>query len=71
MAAKKTQKRLKIFDYDPRLLPFEADLQLRMDNYKRKKRELVGRSGKLIDFANGFDNNSLFHFFSLNFNYKI
>ena len=55
MAAKKTQKRLKIFDYDPRLLPFEADLQLRMDNYKRKKRELVGRSGKLIDFANAHE----------------
>ena len=43
----------KIFTYDPYLLPFERDIQLRMDNYARKRRELVGSKGSLKDFANG------------------
>ena len=43
----------KIFEYDPSLKPFESDIQLRMNNYYNKKRELVGDNGKLIDFANG------------------
>ena len=43
----------KIFEYDPLLKPFASDIQLRMDNYARKKRELLGDDGKLIDFANG------------------
>lgn len=43
----------KIFDYDPSLLPYESDIELRMRNYHNKKRELVGDNGKLIDFANG------------------
>ena len=50
-----SERKLKIFDYDPRLLPFEADINLRMENYKRKKRELVGRGGRLIDFANAHE----------------
>ena len=45
----------KIFKHDPYLLPFEADIELRMDNYARKKRELVGTGGKLCDFANGHE----------------
>ena len=45
----------KIFDYDPYLKPFESDIQLRMDNYARKKAQLVGENGKLIDFANGHE----------------
>ena len=50
-----SERKLKIFDYDPRLLPFEADINLRMENYKKKKRELVGRGGRLIDFANAHE----------------
>ena len=43
----------KIFEYDPALKAFESDINLRMNNYYNKKRELVGDNGKLIDFANG------------------
>ena len=43
----------KIFDYDPSLLPYESEIELRMDNYNKKKKELVGDSGRLVDFANG------------------
>ena len=49
------KKMLKIFEYDPRLLEFESDIQLRMDNYYRKREELVGKKGKLIDFANAHE----------------
>ena len=45
----------KILEYDPGLLPYEADIKLRMDNYTRKKRELVGARGKLCAFANGHE----------------
>jgi len=45
----------KIFEYDPILLAFENDINLRMNNYKRKKRELLGKNGKLIDFANAHE----------------
>ena len=43
----------KIFEHDPLLLQFENDIQLRMDNYAKKKNELVGDDGHLNDFANG------------------
>ena len=43
----------KIFEHDPYLLPFESDIDLRMNNYARKKKELVGEGGSLRDFANG------------------
>lgn len=45
----------RIFEYDPYLLPYEQDIDLRMDNYKKKKKELVGYRGKLCDFANGHE----------------
>ena len=45
----------KIFEHDPGLLPYKNDIFLRMDNYARKKDELVGRDGKLYDFANGHE----------------
>ena len=48
------EKKLKIFEYDPRLLEFESDINLRMENYKKKRYELVGKRGRLIDFANAF-----------------
>ena len=47
--------RYKIFDRDPSLLPFETDIELRMKNYAQKKLELVGKKGKLRDFANGHE----------------
>ena len=45
----------KIFEHDPYLLPFARDIELRMENYARKKRELVGARGKLCNFANGHE----------------
>ena len=42
----------KIFDIDPALLSYEGDIRLRMDNFRRKKAELVGENGSLCDFAN-------------------
>lgn len=45
----------KIFERDPGLLPFENDINQRMLNYKKKKAELVGKTGKLCDFANGHE----------------
>ena len=45
----------KIFEHDPLLLPYKNDIFLRMDNYARKKDELVGINGRLTDFANGHE----------------
>ena len=45
----------KIFEYDPSLLPYAADIDQRMKNYARKKKELVGVDGCLRDFANGHE----------------
>ena len=45
----------KIFEYDPQLLPFEKDIQLRMDNYARKKKQLLKDSATLSEFANGHE----------------
>ena len=44
----------KIFEYDPQLLPYKKDIDLRMKRYRQKKEELVGKSGSLRDFANGY-----------------
>ena len=46
---------LKIFEHDPYLLPFEADIEQRMKNFENKKRELVGEGGSLSEFANGYE----------------
>ena len=43
----------RIFEYDPYLKPFAADIELRMNNYQNKKKELLPNGGKLTDFANG------------------
>jgi 1,4-alpha-glucan branching enzyme len=43
----------KIFEYDPFLLPYQKDIEIRMENYHRKRAELVGDNGKLVDFADG------------------
>ncbi len=45
----------KIFEYDPYLLPFEADINQRMENYKNKRRELLRGGKNLRDFANGHE----------------
>ena len=43
----------KILEIDPYLKSFENDIDLRMDNYKRKRYELLGEDGSIVDFANG------------------
>ena len=44
----------KIFEYDPQLLPYKRDINLRMRRYHQKREELVGKGGSLRDFANGY-----------------
>ena len=43
----------RILEIDPYLKSFEQDINLRMDNYKRKKNELIGDEQSIADFANG------------------
>ena len=43
-----------IIRQDPALRPFEKDIDLRMDNYRRVRRRLVGR-GSLSGFANAHE----------------
>ena len=43
----------KILEIDPYLKDFEQDINLRMDNYKSKRKELLGRKRSLSSFANG------------------
>ncbi len=43
----------KIFKYDPILAHFEKDFDLRMENYRNKKAELLAPGQTLADFANG------------------
>jgi len=45
----------RIFELDPYLLPYKADIELRMANYARKRQELVGEDGSLRDFANAHE----------------
>ena len=45
----------KILKKHPELQPFESDFNLRMDRYKAKKKQLLKRGKKLIDFANGHE----------------
>ncbi len=48
----RTKKR--ILEIDPYLEPFASDIDLRVELFKRKKKELVGK-GSLVDFANGYE----------------
>ena len=43
----------KILKMDPYLKPYEKDLDLRMENYRRKKAELLAPGQTLADFATG------------------
>ena len=47
----------RIFEYDPYLLPYEADIDRRMENYSRKRRELLGDGNdrSLYDLADGHE----------------
>ena len=46
---------LKILKIDPYLAPHKAALKHRADCYNKKRNELVGRSERLSDFANGYE----------------
>ncbi|MBQ7936430.1 MAG: hypothetical protein IJ333_08845 [Clostridia bacterium] len=46
---------LKILKIDPYLEPHKADLELRMEQYQIKRKELAGEQGSLTDFANGYE----------------
>jgi len=48
-------KLYKILKTDPYLKDFERDIELRMQNYKKKKKELLGKNSSLVDFANGYN----------------
>ncbi|MBQ7160121.1 MAG: 1,4-alpha-glucan-branching enzyme, partial [Clostridia bacterium] len=43
----------KMFKDDPLLNYYRGDIELRMNNYFSKRRELCGEDGKLSDLANG------------------
>ena len=45
---------LKILKDFPYLMPYEGDLNLRVQLYKDKKKQLVKRGKKLVDFASGY-----------------
>ena len=45
---------LNILDYDPYLAPFKEDLSLRLFEFARTKKRLLGTDGSLVDFANGY-----------------
>ena len=45
----------KIIEIDPYLAPFEKDIDLRMENYKTKRKELLGKTRYIKDFANGYE----------------
>ena len=45
---------LNILDYDPYLEPFKDDLSLRLFEFARTKKRLLGVDGSLVDFANGY-----------------
>lgn len=45
--------RYKILKHDPYLLPFQADIELRMQNYHKKLEQLLQPGQTLSDFANG------------------
>ena len=47
--------RYNILKYDPYLAPFEQDIQLRMENYYKKKEELLAPGQSLADFASGYE----------------
>ena len=51
----------KIVELDPSLKHFEGDINLRMDLYKKKKKELVKRGSTLKEFANAHEYYGIHH----------
>lgn len=47
------KKKPNILKIDPYLAPYEKDLDLRLDLYNKKRKELLGNAKKLKSFANG------------------
>ncbi len=45
----------KIIDIDPGLKPYESDINLRMDLYKKEKEKLLHDGKSIVEFANGAD----------------
>ncbi len=45
----------KIIDIDPLLKAYEQDIKLRDDNYKNKRKVLVGSNDSLVEFAGGYN----------------
>ena len=45
----------KIMDYDNLLGKYEKDLDLRVNNYQKKEKEILKSSATLTDFANGYE----------------
>ncbi len=43
----------KILKFDPYLTPYRKDFDLRMENYEKKKKEILSAGQRLSDFANG------------------
>ena len=43
---------LRILELNPQLMPFERDIELRMDLYRATKARLLANGGTLKDFAN-------------------
>ena len=43
----------KLISVDPLLKPYKKDLQLRMDNYSKRKEAILKDGQTLLDFANG------------------
>ena len=48
------RKKSRILEIDPYLAPFEKDIDLRMDLYKSKRKELIKGTDSLSDFADGY-----------------
>ncbi len=48
-------KLLKILEIDPYLMPYKADLDLRMELFSKKRKELLSDAKSLVDFANGYE----------------
>ncbi len=51
---KKAPKKLKIFELDPSLQAHEWDINERVNRYKNRKKELLGKGQTLSDFATGY-----------------
>lgn len=49
-----TRIKNRMIEIDPSLAPFEKDLNLRVELFEKKRKELVGE-GSLMDFANGHE----------------